>query len=208
MTEPPRSGTGQRPAAGRPGSKRGGAPQRCARPMPPRRPGAPRGPAQPAQRAKRPLFFHGERPWCALLSHYSMSSSGGTSISSETYFPFFFRWRTHSVSRYSICPFTERKSSSAQAAMAAYSLAERRRGSAFSRPFYSQPWRHLPGINRGCRHSPQAGPRGCRRGPPTGWRPWRPCAPRPVPPCRSGSAAPGPSPRCPRPLPRSSSGRR
>ena len=40
---------------------------------------------------------------------YLRSSSGGTSIWSETYFPFFFRWRTHSVNRYSICPFTERK---------------------------------------------------------------------------------------------------
>ena len=47
------------------------------------------------------------------------SSSGGTSISSPTYLPFFFRWRTHSVKRYSIWPLTERKSSSAQAAMAA-----------------------------------------------------------------------------------------
>jgi hypothetical protein len=47
-----------------------------------------------------------------------MSSSGGTSISSETYLPFFFRWRTHSVNRYSIWPLIERKSSSAQAAMA------------------------------------------------------------------------------------------
>ena len=45
------------------------------------------------------------------------SSSGGTSISSPTYLPFFFRWRTHSVKRYSIWPLTERKSSSAQAAI-------------------------------------------------------------------------------------------
>ena len=37
---------------------------------------------------------------------------------SETpYFPFFFRCRTHSDSKYSICPFTERKSSSAHAAI-------------------------------------------------------------------------------------------
>ena len=36
------------------------------------------------------------------------SSSGGTSISSPTYLPFFFRWRTHSVKRYSIWPLTER----------------------------------------------------------------------------------------------------
>ena len=49
---------------------------------------------------------------------YLISSSMGASMSSETYFPFFFRCFTHSVSRYSICPFTERKSSSAQAAMA------------------------------------------------------------------------------------------
>ena len=62
---------------------------------------------------------------------YSISSSGGTSISSETYFPFFFRWRTHSVSRYSICPLTDRKSSSAHAAIAAYSLGERRSGTCF-----------------------------------------------------------------------------
>ena len=34
------------------------------------------------------------------------------------YFPFFRRCFTHSVSRYSICPFTERKSASAHAAMA------------------------------------------------------------------------------------------
>ena len=49
--------------------------------------------------------------------NHEISSSGGLSIVSETYFPFFLRWRTHSVSRYSICPFTERKSSSAQAAI-------------------------------------------------------------------------------------------
>ena len=38
----------------------------------------------------------------ALSMRHLMSSSGGTSISSETYLPFFLRWRTHSVSRYSI----------------------------------------------------------------------------------------------------------
>ena len=60
-----------------------------------------------------------------------ISNSGGTSISSETYFPFFFRCRTHSERRYSICPFTDRKSSSAQAAIAAYSFGDRRSGTCF-----------------------------------------------------------------------------
>ena len=50
------------------------------------------------------------------VSFYFISNSGGTSNSSDTYFPFFFLCLTHSVKRYSICPFTERKSSSAQAA--------------------------------------------------------------------------------------------
>ena len=50
---------------------------------------------------------------------------------SETYFPFFFLCLTHSVSRYSICPLTERKSSSAQAAMASYSFAESLSGICF-----------------------------------------------------------------------------
>src|SRR5699024_12693233 len=36
----------------------------------------------------------------ALLFHFR-SSLGGTSNSSGTYLPFFLRWRTHSVSRYS-----------------------------------------------------------------------------------------------------------
>ena len=50
---------------------------------------------------------------------YCRSSFGGTSSSLGTGAPFFLRWRTHSESRYSICPFTERKSSSAHAASAA-----------------------------------------------------------------------------------------
>jgi hypothetical protein len=54
-----------------------------------------------------------------LFFRYSISSSIGASMSSPTYLPFFLRCLTHSVSRYSICPLTERKSSSAQAAMAA-----------------------------------------------------------------------------------------
>ena len=66
-----------------------------------------------------------------LLFNYGMSSSGGTSISSETYFPFFLRWRTHSESKYSICPFTERKSSSAHAAIALYSFGDKRKGTCF-----------------------------------------------------------------------------
>lgn len=59
------------------------------------------------------------------------SSSGGSSRCSDTYFPFFFRWRTHSVSRYSICPLTERKSSSAQAAIALYSFSFSLSGTCF-----------------------------------------------------------------------------
>ena len=66
-----------------------------------------------------------------LFLYYLISNSGGISISSETYLPFFLRWRTHSVSRYSIWPFTERKSSSAHAAIASYSFEERRRGICF-----------------------------------------------------------------------------
>ena len=66
----------------------------------------------------------------SLTLHF-ISNSGGTSSSSDTYFPFFFRCRTHSVSRYSICPLTDRKSSSAQAAIAAYSLGDSRSGTCF-----------------------------------------------------------------------------
>ena len=62
---------------------------------------------------------------------FYISSFGGTSMLSETYFPFFLRCLTHSVSRYSICPFTERKSSSAQEAMSLYSFSERRKGICF-----------------------------------------------------------------------------
>lgn len=70
--------------------------------------------------------------WGALVfTAYFRSSLGGSSSCSGTYRPFRFRWRTHSDSRYSICPFTERKSSSAQAAMASYSLEEMRRGICF-----------------------------------------------------------------------------
>ena len=43
----------------------------------------------------------------------------------------FLRCLTHSVSKYSICPFTERKSSSAHAAIALYSLGESRSGTCF-----------------------------------------------------------------------------
>ena len=67
-----------------------------------------------------------ERLFC-----YSISISSGASISSETYFPFFFLCFTHSESKYSICPFTERKSSSAHAAISLYSFSESRRGTCF-----------------------------------------------------------------------------
>ena len=67
------------------------------------------------------------------LVFYFMSSSGGTSSSFGAGEPFFLRWRTHSVRRYSICPLTERKSSSAHAAIASYSFADRRRGTCFFR---------------------------------------------------------------------------
>ena len=60
-----------------------------------------------------------------------MSNCGGTSISSDTYLPFFLRWRGHSVSRYSICPLMLRKSSSAQAAIASYSFADTLKGICF-----------------------------------------------------------------------------
>jgi len=62
---------------------------------------------------------------------YSISNSIGLSISSETYLPFFLRWRTHSVRRYSICPLIDRKSSSAQAAIASYSFADTLSGICF-----------------------------------------------------------------------------
>ena len=44
---------------------------------------------------------------------------------------FFFLFRTHSVRRYSICPFIERKSSSAQAAISLYNFFDRRSGICF-----------------------------------------------------------------------------
>ena len=50
---------------------------------------------------------------------------------SDTYFPSFFRCLTHSVRRYSICPLTDRKSSSAHDASAAYNFVESRRGICF-----------------------------------------------------------------------------
>ena len=68
--------------------------------------------------SKKPRQLRGCPSCRGVFPVYLMSSSGGTSSWSETYLPFFLRWRTHSVSRYSICPFTERKSSSAQAARA------------------------------------------------------------------------------------------
>lgn len=76
----------------------------------------------------------GFTPWGSTMGqppHQEISSSGGTSISSETYFPFFLRCRTHSVRRYSICPLTDRKSSSAQAAIASYSFGESLSGTCF-----------------------------------------------------------------------------
>ena len=94
---------------------------------------------------------------------YSISKSGGTSSWWGTGRPFFFRWRTHSVSRYSICPFTERKSSSAQAAIAAYKAADRRSGICF----------FSPAISTSCRNSLPAAHPGCRREPPEDWRPLR-----------------------------------
>ena len=60
-----------------------------------------------------------------------MSNFGGSSSVSDTYLPFFLRCLTHSVSRYSICPFTERKSSSAQAASCSYNFAESLSGICF-----------------------------------------------------------------------------
>ena len=52
-----------------------------------------------------------------FLPKLRISNFGGASISCPTYIPFFFRCFTHSESRYSICPLTERKSASAHAAM-------------------------------------------------------------------------------------------
>ncbi len=57
--------------------------------------------------------------------------SRGLSISSPTYLPFFLRWRTHSVSRYSICPLMERKSSSAHDAISSNNFADILRGTCF-----------------------------------------------------------------------------
>ena len=91
----------------------------------------------------------------SLLSHYSISISSDLSSSSDTYFPFFFLWRTHSERRYSICPLTERKSSSAQAAISPYSLAERRRGICFFCPSAI--------LNTGCRNWLPAVHHGFRR---------------------------------------------
>ena len=62
---------------------------------------------------------------------YCRSSLDGTSISSDTYLPFFFLCLTHSDKRYSICPFTDRKSSSAQAAIASYNFGESLKGTCF-----------------------------------------------------------------------------
>ena len=67
----------------------------------------------------------------STLQAYEISSSIGSSSVSDTYFPFFLRCLTHSVSKYSICPFTERKSSSAQAAIALYSFGDKRSGTCF-----------------------------------------------------------------------------
>lgn len=118
---------------------------------------------------------------------YSISISGGTSSSSGTYFPFFLRCRTHSVSRYSICPLTDRKSSSAQAAIAAYSLGDRRRGTCFF-------WFSFILLNTGCLNSQPAARHGYRKAPREGWRPSPLSAPHPALPPDSRSAAPGPSP--------------
>ena len=49
----------------------------------------------------------------------------------------------HSVKRYSICPLTERKSSSAHAAISAYSFAESRRGICFLALSFSFSMGHL-----------------------------------------------------------------
>ena len=76
-----------------------------------------------------PFVLVNKKAPCRVL--FYISSFGGTSMLSETYFPFFLRCFTHSVSRYSICPFTERKSSSAQEAMSLYSFSERRKGICF-----------------------------------------------------------------------------
>ena len=133
---------------------------------------------------------------------YSISMSRGLSSSSDTYLPFFFRCRTHSVRRYSICPFTERKSSSAQAAIWLYSFVERRSGICFFLVICHRLISCL--ISTGCLNLPQAGRHGFRREPPEGWIPWRPYARRPAPPYASHQGAPAPSPPCRRLLPRSS----
>ena len=62
---------------------------------------------------------------------YLISNLGGTSNSAGTYFPFFLRCLTHSDKRYSICPFTDRKSSSAHAAISSYNFFESRSGTCF-----------------------------------------------------------------------------
>lgn len=62
---------------------------------------------------------------------YSISRFGGISNSFGVVEPFLLRWRTHSLKRYSIWPFTDRKSSSAHCAIAAYSLGESLSGICF-----------------------------------------------------------------------------
>ena len=119
---------------------------------------------------------------------YSILISKGLSSSSETYFPFFFLWRTHSERRYSICPLTERKSSSAQAAISPYSFAERRRGICF--------FCVSAIINTGFRNSQPAVRHGFRTGLPGDWIPLPPFVPHPTPPYASHLNAPGPSLPC------------
>lgn len=84
--------------------------------------------------------------------------------------PFLRRWRTHSLSRYSICALMERKSSSAHAAISLYSCSDNRRGTCFfSRcPISTE----IPYSRWGLRPD-------FRKERPTDWKPWQPCAPHP-----------------------------
>ena len=113
----------------------------------------------------------------------------------------FLRCLTHSVRRYSICPFTERKSSSAHAAIALYKFSLSRSGICFF-AMITFPLTKL--VSTDFRSSLPAARHDCRTVPQGDWKPSRPFSLRRDPPHRFPSGVREPFQPC-RPRRRQSS---
>lgn len=105
----------------------------------------------------------------------------------------FLRFRTLSVSRYSIWPLMDRKSSSAHRANSSHSDDDRRSNTCFL-AFSFASMRHPSYSNKSNRCLRSVGHHGCHTRQPADCSPWLPCVPHQAQPRCYGSAVPEPFP--------------